>query len=232
MVASEYWPGSVKLGCAFIKHNYWYLLPSRIQSARLDFITSVPWKGIALCMCSHTHTHPLTLLPAHICIGRAQTHAYKQKSLWSLGTLRAKVVLGWEWGHLLKWKQKKKKNTHTHPSSPHCHVCPVCNEARGQSFGGGEGVSCVLAQLWDSPGPAQEWLTQGCVMKPAPYVPRAGNESDPRPAKSITRSTCRRRRKSVNFCVCVHTYHCWVIDGFRHFSESWSAKHRNEWSTR
>lgn len=45
---------SVELGCAFIKHNYWYLLPSRIQSARLDFNTSVPWKGIALHMCAHT----------------------------------------------------------------------------------------------------------------------------------------------------------------------------------
>lgn len=78
-VASEYWPGSVMLGFAFIKHNYWYLIPSWIQSAGLDFIkSSVPWKGIALCMSSHRHTHTLTPFYPLIYALTTQTHSHRQ----------------------------------------------------------------------------------------------------------------------------------------------------------
>lgn len=84
--------------------------------------------------------------------------------------------------------------THTHTSSSSCFLTSVC---KGRLQGGG-GVGA--AGLGDSPGPAQEWvlIDLGCVIKPAPHVPTADNESDRPQAKSIAPRK-KKKKKSVCF---------------------------------
>ena len=149
-------PGSVELGCALIKHSYWYPLPAWIQSARLDFIASVLWKGIALFTRSHTHTHihththahTHTHLSSHICIGHTPPN---NRVCGHWGPHRQRSSLGEHRGTSSNGNKKTHTHTHTHrhPSSPRCHVVsgPWWRLARGPSLGwgvvgGGEGELC------------------------------------------------------------------------------------------
>lgn len=146
-MASEHWPGSVKLRCAFIKHNYWYLLPSWIQSARLDFITSVPWKGFALCTCSPT--------PSYRLIYALTTHRHMAANNRVCGQWGPRGLRSSLGEHRGASSNGNKKNQNTHPSSPRCELCfssalrlpwtctgmidlRVCNEAR-----------TICAQSWE-----------------------------------------------------------------------------------
>lgn len=128
----EYLSGSVKLECAFIKHNYWYLLPLWIQSARLGFITSVPWKGTALWVCVYTHTHLCPLIH-ELTMHRHTPTNNRVYSHW--GPHRLRLSLGEHRG-----SSNGNKNTPTHTHSPPSLVvmqCPVCNEGSPWAEPGG-----------------------------------------------------------------------------------------------
>lgn len=153
-MASEYRLGSVKLGCAFIKHNYWYLLPSCIQSARLDFITSVPWKGIALCACSHTHNHTPTQPLIYPLIYALTTHRHtpmnnRVRGQWGPHRLRSSL------GEHSGTSSNGNKKTHTPPLLLllSCSVRSVIKVARGPSLGEGElCFSSALGLPWTCTG--------------------------------------------------------------------------------
>lgn len=95
VVVREYWPGSVKLGCAFIKHNYWYLLPIIDPICQIRFHCKCAMEmDCPLYVLTHARAHANTPSYPVIYAMTMHRHSNKQWGLWSLGTFWAKFVLG------------------------------------------------------------------------------------------------------------------------------------------
>ncbi len=126
MVASEYQPGSVKLGCAFIKHHYWYLRPimDPVRQIRFHHKCAVV-KDRPLFVLTQTPTHPFTRSYMH----RPCTDTLLQ----TIESVASEDLTGeghpWVSTGLTQWKQKKENKKTTPPLPPFVVMwCPVCNE--------------------------------------------------------------------------------------------------------